>query len=675
MSTTATAGELGGARREPSARPLGAAMAAASVVLGLAAGALATSGQAAAVFGLGAIVVVVLIWRRPAFAPVVVLVAALTVEQFPFATGQPGSTSSAPTPSDFTDRIPLFRGLAPGIHVSIADLLLLTLLTFWLLKRGTSGAAPIPRTAVTACVGATVAAVAVGLVVGQTHHGELRTALTEVRPYVYLAIAFVLAAAFATRESVLRVTLWGLVLGTGLKSVQAIYSFAQVRHQSPRPDFLVGHEEALFFALFMVLTALLWIFQVPGRLRTVATWLFPLVLVADLVNSRRAAWLILGGAFIALTAMTMVAVPARRRFMTRILALLVVFSVFYFPAYWNHTGALAGPAVAVKSAIAPDTTDQLSDLYRVQENANLQQNIRQGGVLGKGFGVPIDYNLPITDISSIDPLIKFIPHNGVLYLFMRLGLFGALAFWCLLGAGIITGTRLLRSANREIAVFGALITCALVGYALEGYNDQGFFLYRVALVIGTLLGLGEGLRRIDERGLAFSVLAEPAPVTASAAARLRPAPARMPRAPRPATPAAAPVFADATPTRETSRDRFARLGALILLPFAVGFFVWLVVNGHKQSTSQSAPQVAAPSRAHDSRPAPAHPSHTLRGAKTLEITVNRRRLPLQGTAETTLTARSGLAKAPSRMASLRAHQVTGARTQITMKSWTPQPPR
>ena len=93
-----------------------------------------------------------------------------------------------------------------------------------------------------------------------------------------------------------------------------------MRNQLPRPDFVVGHEEAFFFALFIILTLSLWLFRIPGRLRTTATILLPLVLVADLVNSRRAAWLILGGALIALTAVTMAAVPARRHFMGRMLA-------------------------------------------------------------------------------------------------------------------------------------------------------------------------------------------------------------------------------------------------------------------------------------------------------------------------------------------------------------------
>ena len=547
----------------------GVGLAVASVLVGLLVGALVSSGRPSAVLALAAPVLLLVLWRYPAASPVVVLAAALTIEQFAFGGMLPGATGPGVTPSDFTDRIPLFHGLTENIHVSPIDLLLLTLVAFWLLKRGTEATAPIGRSPVALCVLAVLAAAFVGLAVGQLHGGSLRIAAMEVRPYVYLVVAFLLAGAFTTRRWVIHAALWAFVIGSGVKAAQAMHSFFQVRHQAIRPDFVVGHEEALFFALFVLLTLSLWLFDLPGRLRTVATALLPLVLLADLVNSRRTAWLILGATVIVMTAVAMVALPHRRHVLTRVLAVLAVCSLVYFPAYWNHTGALAGPARAVHSAVAPNPRDESSDLYRVQENANLKFNIKEGGVLGKGFGIPIDYALQITDISSIDPLIAYIPHNGVFYIFMRMGLFGAIAFWSLIGTAIITGCRLVRARDRELAVVGMLMTCAVVGYTLEGYNDQGFFLYRVALVIGCLLGLSEAARRFEVEDL--DEAGRVAKRSASAPARSRP----QPRLPEPVTPE--------QHFRVPAIDDRRRLGqlvqstSLVLLPFAIGFLVWLLV--------------------------------------------------------------------------------------------------
>ena len=127
-----------------------------------------------------------------------------------------------------------------------------------------------------------------------------------------------MATVFVTRLEILRLAMWALVLGSGFKAAQALYSFLSVRNEFPRPDFIVAHEEALFFALFIILTRLALALRGSGPAADDRDVLLPLVLVADLVNSRRAAWLIVGGALIALTVLTLAAVPARRHYMVRI---------------------------------------------------------------------------------------------------------------------------------------------------------------------------------------------------------------------------------------------------------------------------------------------------------------------------------------------------------------------
>jgi hypothetical protein len=181
--------------------------------------------------------------------------------------------------------------------------------------------------------------------------------------------------------------------------------------------------------------------------------------------------------------------PSRRRALGRMLIGIALFSSVYLPVYWNHTGTLGQPARAVHSLFSPDPRDASSDLYRVQEDANLKYNIAHSGILGKGFGVPIDYVYPIANITDIDPLIAYIPHDGLLYVVMRMGVLGAIAFWSVLAAGILGACRLLRSRNRELAAFGAIVACVLVAYVLEGYKDQGFYYFRVAMFVGTMLGL------------------------------------------------------------------------------------------------------------------------------------------------------------------------------------------
>ena len=70
----------------------------------------------------------------------------------------------------------------------------------------------------------------------------------------------------------------------------------------------------------------------------------------------------------------------------------------------------------------------------------------------------------------------------------------------MLGIAIISACRLARSKDRELAMVGALTAALVVAYVFEGATDQGFFYYRVAFVVGTILGLSEAARSLDRSG-------------------------------------------------------------------------------------------------------------------------------------------------------------------------------
>lgn len=473
-------------RPAPVGRLLPVGLVAGGLFFGLLAAQLSLSGRIALVLGFGVLLLPVLLWLRPDFGPVLLMGAGLAIDQFPALPG--------PQLYGLTEKIPLFHGLG-GYRPS--DLLLLLLLLVYLCKRGATVAAA-PRTTLARAAKWFAAATLFALFYGVGTGGVAPVALTEARPFLYLVAAYLVTASFlTTRRSIERV-LWTLVIVEGARALQALVLFASVRTVFPRPESILGHEESLLFGLFVLLTAGLWLYGVEGKLRRTATWLLPLVIMADLVNGRRTAWLILPAGLMVVAAIGIVTMPERRRSLSRVAVVVAIFSAFYFPAYWNKTGGLAQPARAFHSAVAPDPRDASSNLYRVQENENLKYNIRMNGPVGRGFGHRIVYALPIVDISDIDPYIAYIPHNGVWWVFLRFGVAGTIAFWTLLGMAALAACRLAKVRDRSLAVVGMLGACAVPTYALLGYNDQGFFYFRVAFVVGVLFGMLEAARRVAE---------------------------------------------------------------------------------------------------------------------------------------------------------------------------------
>lgn len=485
MSALAASAPRGAGGARVPTRRLGAALIGAGLVFGLLAGYLGTTGHVTRVFALAVVLLPVAIWKRPYIAPGVLLAAAVLVEQ------------SVQVPSiPITQHIPLFQAVGPG-HLEGADVLLLVVLAVCLFKRHELNLRWWPRSHISTAFLGLLACVVAALVIGKAHGGALRTGLMESRPYIYLFVTYLLTAALVTNRKAIQATLWAFVGSVGVKAVQGIWVWIRHRHMYPKPEAYISHEASYFFVIFMILVLALWMFHQSGTLRKVATWLLPLVVWANVVNDRRVAWAMLAGAIVCFTVIVYQALPWRRPLLVKALVALLLISAVYFPVMWNSTSSLGQPARAVKSQIQPSARDASSDLYRIQENANLELNIKQAGLLGKGFGVKIDYALPIADISGIDPLIAYIPHNDVLDVMMRMGLLGALSIWFLIGAGIIAGIRLARSASRELAIIGAVAAPAMVAWAVMAAEDQGFFMFRLAFISGVVLGLVEAARRLQ----------------------------------------------------------------------------------------------------------------------------------------------------------------------------------
>jgi O-Antigen ligase len=495
--------------RQPSGRRRWGWVIAGGLAFGALAGYLGTSGSAARILMLAIVLLPLLLWKRPYLAPAVLLSSAVLIEQ---------GVASPHIP--LTDKIPMFVGVGPG-HLQGADLLLLMVLFIYCVKGAAWGPRWFPRTHVSLAIRSVLVCVALAVVIGQAHGGELRVALMEARPYVYLAVTYFLTAVFIRDRRAIRAELWGFIGSVGFKAVQGIYVWVLNRHMYPKPESFISHEASYFFVIYLILVLALWLFDQRGSMRTWATRLLPLVIFANTVNDRRAAWEMLGGALLCFGVIAYKALPIRRHLLGKSIVALVLISAVYFPVMWNSSSSLGEPARAIKSQVTPTTRDADSDTYRVQENANLELNIKQAGLLGKGFGVRIDYALPITDISQTDPLIAYIPHNDVLDVLMRMGLLGGIAMWGLIAAGIIMGCRLAMSKDRELAVIGMVVACSIVAYALMGAVDQGFFFYRIAFITGSLLGLAEAARRVAREESvppAAAPVPAPAPLPASAPA-------------------------------------------------------------------------------------------------------------------------------------------------------------
>jgi len=455
-------------------------------------GVLVLGGQPFAIVFFAAVLMPLLFWRVPASPVIFLVVTATSIERF-----------AENAPDAITSRIPLFRSLQDSYGMSGAIVtpieVILVLALFVGVARAVSerrlGLRPSP-------LGAAVASVLVIAVLeelyGLSRGGVFNISLWELRPFVYLAVAYLLASQLVTKTSALDAILWGIVIGTGLKGVLGTERLISLANVVPHPEAILEHEESFFFSIFMLLTVAMWVLGRRGKLRLVATLLLPFVVVADLGNDRRTAWVILPSIFIALWVIAYQRMPARRKVLSIVGAVTIVVGSGYVAAFRNSTSLLAHPANAIWSQISPNARDSSSDLYRVIENQNLALDIRESFITGTGFGVPINHPVAVFDATSLDPLINYVPHNTILYVWLRTGTLGAILFWFMIGAAIVAACRLARHADVNLCLFGTMALASIIAWLIQGRLDKGITSFRVVILVGCMMGAVEAARRLRQ---------------------------------------------------------------------------------------------------------------------------------------------------------------------------------
>jgi hypothetical protein len=356
---------------------------------------------------------------------------------------------------------------------------------------------------------------------GTARGGNFHHSLWETRSiFVAGMVALLVPRVMPERRHVQRVMAL-LVLAVVWLSVETIWRrFALVdTGEIDLPvEFAFPHETPIFMNLVILLLVARLVWPATGRQR-LAALLIPLVVYAEMLTQRRAGWVTLdaGLALIMIFTFRM----KRRVFYFVVLPLLVVY-MGYLATFWNASGPIAEPARAIRSINDPEGRDVASNWTRVVERANVRLNIKANPVLGLGFGKEYVFYYNMPDLSFW-PFWRYIPHNGVMFLWMDMGPLGFITFLTLAGAGIVRGVQVLkRSTNDHSAPLLVALVCFLPMFMIFCYVDVGINVTRTTLLFGFVLGV------IGTWGRDMAVQPAPQPVRRPRLMTVRPAPVVAP---------------------------------------------------------------------------------------------------------------------------------------------------
>lgn len=351
-----------------------------------------------------------------------------------------------------------------------------------------------------------VAALLVGVLHGLASGGTFRIIVLELRPWWYFFLAYLLAHNIVSSVKHVRNILWITVLGTAFKGAQGVYIvYRYLGGQIGGHNEIMAHEQSFFFILVILLLVLMLLHQVQPWFMVVIIVSLPCLLIALVANNRRADYVALLIGIGVAWVLTILVKPESRRTLIPALLICMVLGAGYVLAFQKTAGSLGEPARAVISVFNPNAAsarDAASNLYRSIENYDLKYTEAQSPILGYGFGKPFLQPVMLANVLELDPYYLYIPHNNVLWIWMRLGPLGYGALWYLIGAALIAGCLIARRLqDQQLRFFAIFAVAALVMEVVLAYGDYQFFFYRNMIFIGVLLGVLMKLPAIERASL------------------------------------------------------------------------------------------------------------------------------------------------------------------------------
>lgn len=347
--------------------------------------------------------------------------------------------------------------------------------------------APLRGGALLLPISAYLAIVALGFVHGVSNGGDVVMALYEVRAQVYFLLAYMLVLNLVRDKKQVALLAWILVICIGIESIMGTVNFVSHAGKTTAEGTPI-HDDSLLFDLLFLAAFTLWMSRANRRMLWVSLLFVPTAIVATLDNQRRAGIAAFIVAIIPLLPLMWQTFKSQRKRVTGFGIAFGICSLVYLPIAWNAHGAWALPARAIKSQSSPDARDASSDAYRLAENTDLKFTRDTSPFIGIGYGRKFYQEIPLVTLST--NFLDYLPHDSVLWIWMRLGHLGFFIFWMMVAAILIRGAQAARSAQDPmlklvccLAVLNFMMIYVYARYDLQFTNLREMFL------AGALVGI------------------------------------------------------------------------------------------------------------------------------------------------------------------------------------------
>jgi hypothetical protein len=354
------------------------------------------------------------------------------------------------------------------------------------------------------------AAILPGIAVGLQRGAEMDVLRAEVRGFLYLPALYLVAVHFLKTRAQVHHAVWLFVIAVNVMAAENIYRYyTSIRgtyELKAAYDLAYAHEDSLFCAatIVLLLARMVWTRSIVGEWRSLALMVLPML--ALLVMRRRAGMVALDAGLILLC---IVLLKDNLKLFLISVPLALVGLGLLLALTWNEPGGTGQLARSVQTISGRETAtaarDESSNRYREFEAKNVEINIKSSPVTGLGFGRPYAFYLPLNDLSFW-PLWRYVPHNSVLWVWMKAGVLAFAALLALFATALMRSVQLVNGMRGDsMKPIAFALGAAVLMFVLYSWVDLGLVSARAMILFGAVLGgigavSGITKRPLPERG-------------------------------------------------------------------------------------------------------------------------------------------------------------------------------
>jgi O-antigen ligase len=332
------------------------------------------------------------------------------------------------------------------------------------------------------------------VIYGILRGGATLPAIWEVRGIFYLfALMAVVPQLIRTREQV-STMLWTIVAALSFRAFEVSFHFVRAGFTLEGSTGGWGsHEDAGLQATFVVFVASLYVLKLGSKKqRLFLTLMLVPVFLAIVASDRRTVYPVFAACFL------LIAVMMPGEFQKKILRVgwkLGILFIIYVAVFWNSRSEsiFLMPVKNIREGLAGEDQEAAgesysSNLYRKVENYDLFNMIKSQPILGHGYGMLLDYRMPVPVQWELG---FYIPHNQILAVYAKTGSVGFLIFllfYLSVAARIARGFGELDVGDFHRAIL-VLAGAAIVNHLVYSFFDIMLTYYRNNVYLGILLGL------------------------------------------------------------------------------------------------------------------------------------------------------------------------------------------